>query len=148
MFEVNVYIENDQRAYDSRSGWYGAVVEYQKLSGELETREKFGYIKATRHQMTLIALIESLKILSKECHVTVYMDSDYICNMITQGRPVQWQRNDWKKATNRPVANQKEWQQFIEVSAKHRVEVIHVKEHAYSGWLKEEIRKRKEGGTK
>lgn len=145
MFKVNVYIENDQRAYDSRPGWYGVVVEYQKTSGELETREKFGSTKATRHQMTLIALNESLKLLRKECLVTVFMGSDYISNMIKQDRPSQWQRNDWKKANKEPVANKNEWQQFLQLSAKHQIEVIHVKEHAYTGWLKEEIKKRKEG---
>lgn len=143
MFAVNVYIENDQRDFNRRAGWYGAVVEYRKTNGELETREKFGLVEATCHQMTLIALIESLKILSKECHVTVYMDSDYICNMITQNRHLQWQRNNWRKANNDPIANQKEWQQLTEQLAKHRVEITNTKGHAYSAWLKEEIRKRK-----
>lgn len=148
MFRVNIYIESNLKGFRRQQGWYGRVVEYQKSNGELETREDFECLEATSNQIMLIAVTESLKILNKECHVKVYMDSEYVSNMVIQGRPKQWALNDWRTAKNEPVANQKEWQQLMEQLDKHKVEFACTKGHAYSEWLKKEIKERKEGKEK
>ena len=148
MFRVNVYIESNLKGFRKQVGWYGYVVEYTKMSGEVETRESFECLEATGNQIMLKALTESLKILNKACDVTVYMDSEYVRNMVTQNRPQQWKRNNWMTAKNEPVANKEEWQQLMEQLEKHRVDFAYTKGHAYSEWLQSEIKTRKEGKEK
>lgn len=143
MQKVNVYIETDFKGFRKMFRWYGYVVEYKRMSGAVETREDFAFMEATGNHVILKALLESLKILNRECHVSVYTDSEYICGMISQNMPKQWKENGWMTAQNKPVANKEEWQQLMKQLERHRVDMVCTKGHSYSEWMKNEIQVRK-----
>ncbi len=147
MFQVNIYIESTLRGFRKQSGMYGAVVEYRKTNGDIETRSIFGSKEATANQIMLIALTESLKLLNKECVVNARMDSEYISNMLAQGLPDKWIENNWKNAKNEPVANKEEWQQLLEQMKKHKVSIVCQSTHEYKQWLVNEMKKQMEGKT-
>ena len=148
MFRVNIYIESNVKGFRRQSGWYGAVIEFIRRNGEPETRDIFEKMEATGNNIMLTALLESLKILNKECDVTVFMDSDYVRKNIEQGTIRQWKMNGWKTAKNEPVANMQEWQQMEEQLQKHKLSFSYAKENKYRQWIQNEIRIRKDGCEK
>ena len=98
MFKVNIYIDSSIKSVKKQTGWYGAIIEYIKSNGEPEQRELYEKIEATRNNTMLIALVESLKKLNRECDVTISMNCPYVCNNVVGDRIKQWKMNGWKTA--------------------------------------------------
>ena len=119
MFKVNIYIDSSIKSVKKQTGWYGTIIEYIKSNGEPEQRELYEKVEATRNHTMLIALVESLKKLNRECDVTISMNCPYVCNNVVGGRIKQWKMNGWKTAKNEAVANEKEWKQLDDLLTKH-----------------------------
>lgn len=84
----------------------------------------------TNNQMELLAVINSLKALKEECFVTLYTDSAYVCNAITQDWITNWQINNWKNSQKKPVLNKEMWLELISLLEKHTVKFVKVKGHS------------------
>lgn len=62
--------------------------------------------------MELTAVIEALKALKKECNITLYTDSRYVMDGITQWLP-NWKKNNWRTSNKKsPVKNIDLWQEL------------------------------------
>ena len=94
-------------------------------------RELVGYEAATtNNRMELQAVVEGLRALTKPCRVLVHTDSAYVRNAVRKGWIDGWQRNGWRNAAKKPVANRELWETLLEAMREHDVEWIPVKGHA------------------
>ena len=124
MSEVVVYADGACRGNPGPGGW-GVWLR----SGPHE-KELFGGDKlTTNNRMELTAVIEALASLKRRCQVTIYTDSAYVKNGITQWIK-GWKRNGWKTAARQPVKNRELWQQLDELVQQHDVSWAWVKGHS------------------
>ena len=79
--------------------------------------------------MEITAAIEALRALKRSCRVTLFTDSTYLKNGITEWLP-QWKRRGWRTAGKTPVKNLDLWQCLEELVNKHEIEWRWVKGHA------------------
>jgi ribonuclease HI len=79
--------------------------------------------------MELTAAIRALAALKRPCAVTLYTDSQYVRNGITEWLP-QWKRRDWRTADRKPVKNVDLWQALEREIERHRIDWHWVKGHA------------------
>lgn len=81
--------------------------------------------------MELRAVIEGLKALKEPCEVTVYSDSKYVVDAMTQGWMLGWKRNGWaKKKKSEELKNVDLWKEMDAAVEGHTVHWQWVKGHA------------------
>lgn len=106
-------------------GGWGVVLR----SGERERRLSGGEPETTNNRMELTAAIEALAALKEPCRVSLYTDSTYVRNGITEWLPA-WKRRGWRTAGKKPVKNQDLWQRLEAATNGHEVDWHWVKGHA------------------
>jgi len=107
-------------------GGYGVILEYGAKRRELNG----GYRLTTNNRMELMAAIVGLQSLRYPCDVTLYTDSKYLANGISQGWARKWQANGWRLASKQPAVNVDLWITLLELCEKHDVFIVWVKGHA------------------
>ena len=107
-------------------GGWAAILNYMGIEKEISG----GKLDTTNNYMELTAVIQALNALKEPCEVTLYSDSSYVVNAITENWLAGWQRNGFKTAGNKPVKNQELWEELLVLLKKHQVNFVHVKGHA------------------
>ena len=127
----NVTIYTDGAcANNPGKGGYGAILMFQKSSGEIVSKQlSRGFSMTTNNRMELLAVIDSLKALKKPCNIKLYSDSKYVIDAINQKWLDGWIAKNWKLNTKNPVKNIDLWKEYIEASKIHNIEFIWVKGH-------------------
>lgn len=100
-------------------GGYGAILRY----GDKERIIRGGEAHTTNNRMELLGVIEGLRALKEPCDVTVISDSSYVIKGINE-----WLEG-WIKRNFAKVKNPDLWQEYIQVSAPHRIEGVWVRGH-------------------
>jgi ribonuclease HI len=77
----------------------------------------------------MTAVIEALKALKMACHVSLYTDSKYVMQGVTEWMG-GWKARGWKTAGKDPVKNVDLWQEIDELLGKHQIDWHWVKGHA------------------
>jgi ribonuclease HI len=122
--DVTMYTDGACKGNPGPGGW-GVLLR----AGENE-RELFGgEPQTTNNRMELTAAIEGLRALTRPCKVTLYTDSTYVMQGITQWM-TNWKRNGWRTADKKPVKNADLWQALDAARAPHQVDWQWVKGHA------------------
>lgn len=121
--KVTIYTDGACSGNPGPGGW-GAVLEFGDRRKELSGSNP----STTNNQMELQAAIEALNALKKPCHVTLYTDSKYVMQGITEWI-AGWKAKGWKNASKKPVKNKELWQALDEANQRHRVEWKWVKGH-------------------
>ena len=122
--EVVVYADGACRGNPGPGGW-GAW-----LKSGAHDKELFGGDKlTTNNRMELTAVIEALASLKQRCRVTVYTDSSYVKDGITQWIH-GWKARGWTTADKKPVKNIELWQRLDALNAAHAVTWRWVKGHS------------------
>src|SRR5690606_9666680 len=98
-------------------------------SGEHEKELSGAERSTTNNQMELTAAISGLEALTQPCTVTIYTDSQYVKNGITQWIH-GWRKNGWKTAKGGAVKNKDLWLRLDEANTTHEVEWAWVRGHA------------------
>lgn len=124
MSEVTIYTDGACKGNPGPGGW-GAWLK----SGEHEKELFGGEPLTTNNRMELRAVIEALSVLKVRAQVTVYTDSEYVRNGITNWIH-GWKMRGWKTADNKPVKNIELWQQLDALNATHAVTWRWVKGHS------------------
>ena len=124
MKAVTIYTDGACSGNPGPGGW-GALL----IAGEHEKELWGGEAETTNNQMELKAAIEALKALKYPCHVTLYTDSVYVKNGITQWIH-GWKAKGWKTANKKPVKNVELWQDLDQAIARHTIDWNWVKGHA------------------
>ena len=79
--------------------------------------------------MELTAVIRALTALKRPCHITLYSDSKYVLQGITEWMP-NWKSRGWKTAAKKPVLNLDLWQALDAEVARHTIDWQWVKGHS------------------
>ncbi len=106
-------------------GGWAALLRYRGTEKELAGGEPL----TTNNRMELMAVIQGLKALTRNCSVTVFTDSQYVQKGITEWIH-GWKRKGWKTADKKPVKNADLWQVLDEARLGHNVTWMWVKGHA------------------
>lgn len=107
-------------------GGYGTVLLYGEKRRELSA----GYRRTTNNRMEIMAVIAGLEVLRYPCDVTIYTDSQYVCNSIMQGWAVRWRANGWMRNKKEKAVNIDLWIRLLNLCAIHKIQVEWVKGHA------------------
>lgn len=73
----------------------------------------------TNQQMELHAAIAAIRRMWNEPEITIVSDSAYLVNCFRDKWWVQWEKNGWINASNRPVANRELWEILINLYKAH-----------------------------
>ena len=103
-------------------GGYGVVLRFSPHEKELSE----GFRLTTNSRMEIWAAIAALKALKSKSVVTIYSDSKYLVDSVSQGWVYRWKVNDWKKGQNE-VPNADLWRQLLFFCEQHEVEFVWVK---------------------
>jgi ribonuclease HI len=107
-------------------GGYGVVLLHPRKRREISG----GFRRTTNNRMEIYAAIAGLEILKEPCKVTLYSDSQYLVNAITQGWVETWKKKNWWRKQTERVPNFDLWEKLLALCEKHQVEFRWIKGHA------------------
>ncbi len=125
MKKVEIFTDGSCLGNPGAGGW-GAILRYKGTEKEISGGDK----ATTNNRMELTAVIEALSMLKERCDVTLYSDSQYVCNGLAKGWAKKWKANGWKKADKTPALNSDLWSKLLDLYEKHDVHIVWVKGHA------------------
>jgi ribonuclease HI len=123
MKHVEIFTDGACKGNPGPGGW-GAILRLGQHEKELSGHDP----ATTNNRMELTAVIRALGALKEPCRVSLHTDSRYVIDGIT-GWVFGWQKNGWKNAAKKPVANADLWQDLLLAVKPHRIEWIWVKGH-------------------
>ena len=100
-------------------GGFGAILRY----GDKERIICGGEEHTTNNRMELLGVIEGLRALKEPCDVTIISDSSYVIKGINE-----WLEG-WVKRHFAKVKNPDLWQEYLRVSAPHKIHGVWVRGH-------------------
>lgn len=121
---VTIYTDGACSGNPGPGGW-GAILTYGKNVKELHG----GEAHTTNNRMELTAAIKALEALKRPMSVTLYTDSQYLRQGITQWL-AGWKRKNWTTSTKQPVKNEDLWRELDQLAATHTIDWRWVKGHA------------------
>ena len=126
MNEVQIYTDGACKGNPGPGGWgtwlKWGTTERELFGGELNT---------TNNRMELTAVIEGLTALTRPCNVTLYLDSQYVRQGITEWIH-GWKAKGWRTAAKQPVKNVELWQKLDKLVQEggHQIDWRWVKGHS------------------
>lgn len=121
---VELYTDGACSGNPGPGGW-GVLLRYKTTEKELSGAE----FDTTNNRMELMAVIEGLKAIKRSCAVTLYTDSKYVLQGVTEWME-GWKSRSWKTADKKPVKNQDLWMLLDEQVARHQITWQWVKGHS------------------
>lgn len=121
---VEIFTDGACKGNPGPGGW-GAVMRYQGTEKELWG----GELNTTNNRMELMAAIQSLLALKRNCDVIITTDSQYVRKGITEWM-INWKKRGWKTANKEPVKNVDLWQMLDAEVNKHQIQWHWVKGHS------------------
>ena len=125
MKKVEIFTDGACSGNPGPGGW-GTILRYNGVEKELSG----GEANTTNNRMELTAVISGLKALKEPCEVTLYSDSQYVCNALKLGWAKKWQSQGWMRNKKEPALNPELWEELLRLCDIHQVEVVWVKGHA------------------
>ena len=126
MNHVEIYTDGACKGNPGPGGW-GVLMR----SGTHQRELHGGEASTTNNRMELTAVIQALSALKRPCHVSLYLDSEYVRKGITEWIH-GWKARGWRTASREPVKNVELWQTLdrLVASGGHRIDWHWVKGHA------------------
>ena len=125
MKEVEIYTDGACSGNPGPGG-YGIVLIYKKHRKEMSG----GFSRTTNNRMELLSAIIALETLNESCRVTLYSDSRYLVDAVTENWLWSWRQRNWTKADRSPVKNVDLWERYLKVQERHKITMVWVKGHA------------------
>ncbi len=124
MTAIEIYTDGACSGNPGAGGW-GVILRCGETEKELSGGEK----ETTNNRMELTAVIEALKALKRKCEITLYTDSRYVMDGVTQWMP-NWKQNNWKTTNKKSaVKNLDLWQELDRLLPAHKIKWVWVKGH-------------------
>lgn len=124
MKEVVLYTDGYCEPNPGQGGWAASLV-FGPARKELSGAEP----DTTNNRMELTAAIKGLSALKEPCAVTLFTDSQYLRQGVTEWMP-KWKTQGWRTNGKKPVKNQDLWEELDRLTNLHQVEWNWVKGHA------------------
>jgi len=123
--KYTIYTDGACSGNPGPGGW-GAVIfdndnKQKNISGSEEN--------TTNNRMELSAAIMALKEVNMNSEITIYTDSNYVKNGITEW-VLKWKENGWKNSNKEPVKNKDLWEKLDNLCAQNTIYWKWVKGHA------------------
>lgn len=125
MKEVEIFTDGACQGNPGPGGW-GAILKYNEHEKEISG----GEAHTTNNRMEISAVLEAVKLLKEPCSITLYSDSQYVCNAIEKGWAKKWQSNGWMRNKKDPAINSDLWEELLNQLSKHKTKIVWVKGHA------------------
>ena len=125
MKKIEIFTDGACKGNPGPGGW-GAILRY----GTAEKEISGGESNTTNNRMEISAVLEALKCLKEPCEVTLYSDSQYVCNAISKGWAKKWKANNWMRTKTEPALNSDLWKEVLELCDKHKINIVWVRGHA------------------
>ena len=118
---ITIYTDGSSLGNPGKGG-YGVVL----ISGPHRKELSAGFRLTTNNRMELMAVCVALEALKFEgSDVTIYSDSKYVVDAVTQRWVFGWAKKDFAGKKNPDL-----WNRFLNVYRKHNVRFVWVKGHA------------------
>ena len=122
--KLKIYTDGACSGNPGKGGWAAIILDdsnQSKISGSENN--------TTNNRMELIAPIMALKKITKKSEITIFTDSKYVKDGITDWIK-KWKVNNWKNSNKKPVKNKDLWIKLDNACLKHKVTWKWVKAHA------------------
>ena len=106
-------------------GWGAVIFENEKNQNNISGSVR----NTTNNRMELLAAIMALKNVKNNSEITIYTDSTYVKNGITEWI-VKWKENGWKNANKKLVKNKDLWAKLDSLCQKNEINWKWVKGHS------------------
>lgn len=126
MTMVEIWTDGSSIKYDGKwFGGSGVILQYKGTIKHLsETLPDY-----TNNMSEIYAMILGLESLKRRCDVTIFTDSKYSLQCVTDWIP-KWKRNGWKTAGGSIVKNKELIVRLYDLCQQHNVKFIKVKAHS------------------
>ncbi len=121
---LTIYTDGACSPNPGPGGW-GAVIIRE---GEVVSELSGGEASSTNNRMELTAAVEALQVIDSRTKITLYTDSIYLKNGITEWI-IKWQSNNWQTADRKDVKNSDLWKKLLDQLDRHRIDWRWVKGH-------------------
>jgi ribonuclease HI len=123
--DVTLYTDGACAGNPGPGGWAAII-----LDGGGERVVTGAEPRTTNQRMELTAVAEGLAAIPERRRVHVHSDSAYIVNCFLERWWERWERNGWKTAQKRSVANRDLWERILRQARRHDVVWHKVRGHA------------------
>ncbi len=106
-------------------GWGAVIFDENKKQSNISGKETM----TTNNRMELLAPIMAIKRIKEKSEITVYTDSNYLKNGITDWIK-KWEKNGWKSSSNQPIKNKDLWLELNNLSSEHKISWNWVEGHS------------------
>jgi ribonuclease HI len=106
-------------------GWGAVIFDEREKQNNISGKVK----DTTNNRMELTAPIMALKKIKSKSHITIFTDSTYVKNGITEWIK-KWEKNGWKTSNKKPVKNKDLWIKLNDLCQKNKISWKWVKGHS------------------
>ena len=106
-------------------GWGAVIFDKDNKQKNISGSEA----NTTNNRMELSAAIMALKEVNTNSEITIYTDSNYVKNGITEW-VLKWKENGWKNSNKEPVKNKDLWEKLVNLCEQNTINWKWVKAHA------------------
>lgn len=124
MKKIEIYTDGSCLGNPGPGGW-GVIICDNGKEIEMSGSEP----DTTNNRMELLSAICALRYLEGPCEVTLYTDSQYLCNGINLGWAEKWKNNGWMRGKNKPALNPDLWDELLALTSYHSVKFVWVQGH-------------------
>ena len=122
--KFKIYTDGACSGNPGKGGWAAIIIE-----GKNQLNISGSENNTTNNRMELMAPIMALKKIKSKSEITIYTDSRYVKDGITEWIK-KWKLNNWKSSNKKPVKNKDLWVKLDYCCQKHEVSWKWVKAHA------------------
>ena len=123
--KFKIYTDGACSGNPGPGGWGAVIFDNDNNQTNISGKER----NTTNNRMEILAAIMALKKIKSNSQITIYTDSTYVKNGITEWM-FNWKKNDWKTASKKPVKNKDLWIKLDKLCEKNKVSWKWVKGHA------------------
>ena len=122
--KLKIYTDGACSGNPAKGGWAPIILDDTNKSSISGSESS-----TTNNRMELMAPIMALKKIRKKSEITIFTDSKYVKDGITDWIK-KWKVNNWKSSNKKPVKNKDLWIKLDNACQKHKVIWKWVKAHA------------------
>ena len=123
--KLKIYTDGACSGNPGKGGWAAIILDNNSNLSSISGSEN----NTTNNRMELLAAIIALQKIKKKSDITIFTDSKYVKDGITDWIK-NWKINNWKNSNKKPVKNKDLWIELENACLKHKVNWKWVKAHA------------------
>ena len=123
--KYTIYTDGACSGNPGPGGWGAVIFDQDKKQKNISGNAK----NTTNNRMELMAPIMALKKIKSKSEVTIFTDSTYVKNGITEWIK-KWEKNGWKSANKKPVKNKDLWIKLNDLCKKYKIDWKWIKGHS------------------